>query len=146
MGKKRKILLEIYFFTHPALRSIVSRYNGTSSGGECGTGSSFRCNNPQQQQQWPGAYYPANSVECASSTPHHIHGHQHHFPPQYNGFHHHPQSSTNSNGNVLPPHGKLQKSLSFAFTTPMMNEAQAFHPSCQNQLNSFNYPDRSYSR
>lgn len=129
-------------------RSIVSRYNGTSSGGECGN-SSFRCNNPQQ---WtPGAYYPSNTAECTSNTPHHLHSHQHHYPPQvlppqYNGYHH-PQQSSNSNGNVanLPPHGRLQKSLSFAFTTPaMMNEA--LHPSCQNQLNSINYPERSYSR
>lgn len=44
-----------------------------------------------------------------------------------------------------PPHGRLQKSLSFAFQTPtMMNEM--YHQSCQSQLNSINYPERSYSR
>lgn len=116
-------------------RSIVSHFNGTST--ECG--SSFRCNN----NQWPQAFYP--SADCTTNTPHH----HHHYPPQYNqqfgvvnpGNHIH----YNCRSTVPPPHGRLQKSLSFAFQTPsMMNEA--YHQSYQNQLNSINYPERSSSR
>lgn len=114
------------------LRSISSRFNGTSTE----FGSSVRCNS-----QYPQAYYPP--AECATSTPHH----HHHYPPQYNqqfgvvnGVGH-----FNCRSTIPPPHGRLQKSLSFAFQTPqMMNEM--YHPSCQNQLNSINYPERSYSR
>jgi hypothetical protein len=115
--------------------SIVSRFNGTST--ECG--SSFRCNNQWQSQ----GFYPQN--ECATVTPHH----HLHYPPQYNQ-----QFGASNGGNsihfncrstVPPPHGRLQKSLSFAFQTPaMMNEmCQPSHP---NQSNSVNYPERSYSR
>jgi len=108
-------------------------------------GSSFRCNNPQ----WPGAYYP--SSECTTGTPHHHH-HQH-YPPQYNhqfangtaANPHRSYRSSNNNSSALPPHGRLQKSLSFAFQTPaMMNETN--RGSCQNQLNTINYPERSFSR
>ncbi|CRL00633.1 CLUMA_CG013893, isoform A [Clunio marinus] len=114
--------------------SIISRFNGTST--DCG--SSIRCNN-----QWPQAYYP--STECAQTTPHH----HHHFPPQYNQQFSAVNGSNaihyNCRASVPPPHGRLQKSLSFAFQTPaMMNEW--YHQGCQNQLNSINYPHRSYSR
>lgn len=54
-----------------------------------------------------------------------------------------PQQSSNSNGTTLPSHGKLQKSLSFAFTTPSMVNETSFHPNCQTPIN---YPERSYSR
>lgn len=140
MGKgKFKFTGKFIFKFILTYRSVVSRYNGTSSGG-----GSFRGNNPQQWTS--GAYYPTNTAECATSAPLHSHSHQHPFPPQYNGYH---QQSINSNGNMVnqPSHGRLQKSLSFAFTTPssMMNET--FHPAgCQNHLNSINYPERSYSR
>ena len=116
------------------IRSINSRFNGTSAT-ECG--SSFRCNNQWSSQ----GYYP--STDCTSSTPHH----HHHYPPQYsqqftnggNSIHY------NCRSTIPPPHGRLQKSLSFAFQTPsMMNEP--YHQSYQNQLNSINYPERSYSR
>ncbi|CAG9797686.1 unnamed protein product [Chironomus riparius] len=123
--------------------SVLSRYNGTST--DCagsGVGSSFRCNNPQ----WPGAYYP--SSDCTTGTPHHHH--HPNYPPQYN--HQFPNGtpvnphrncrSNNNNSSALPPHGRLQKSLSFAFQTPaMMNEPN--RGSCQNQIN---YPERSFSR
>lgn len=126
-------------------RSILSQYNGTST-----EGGSFRCNNPQQ---WTAAYYPSTTTECTSTnTPHHHlppQGHQHNYPPQYNQHHfqHQQQPHTIIANGALPPHGRLQKSLSFAFTTPastMMNEV--YHPSCQNQSNPINYPERSYSR
>ncbi|KAG5674643.1 hypothetical protein PVAND_004597 [Polypedilum vanderplanki] len=128
--------------------SILSRYNGTStdcSGG--GPNSSFRCNN----NPWPAAYYPS-TAECSNATPHH----HHHYPPQYNQFSNGVVASSTTPAtaasfhhncrNGALPHGRLQKSLSFAFQTPaMMNEL--YHGnSCQNQLNSINYPERSFSR
>lgn len=125
-------------------RSILSRNNGTSecTGSSNVGNSSFRCNN-----QWSGAYYPSN--ECSTTTPHH----HHRYPPQYNQFANGSTSNFNNNNqrnnnNVLPPHGRLQKSLSFAFQTPaMLNEMNHQQPgSCHNQSNSINYPERSYSR
>lgn len=115
-------------------RSIVSHFNNGAST-ECG--SSFRCNN-----QWSQAYYP--STECATATPHH----HHHYPPQYNQQFSAAATPIRYNCRAtIPPHGhgRLQKSLSFAFQTPaMMNEM--CHQSYQNQSNSINYPERSYSR
>lgn len=135
------MLYATYFY-----RSILSQYNGTST-----EGGSFRCNN--NPQQWTAAaYYPSTTTECTSNTPHHhlpTHAHQHNYPPQYNQHHFQHQQPHNiiANG-ALPPHGRLQKSLSFAFTTPasttMMNEV--YHPSCPNQSNAINYPERSHSR
>lgn len=119
-------------------RSVLSRYNGTST--DCaGSGvgsSSFRCNN----SHWPDAYYPATAT------------HHPHYPPQYNHqftngttANQHRSCHNTSNGSALPPHGRLQKSLSFAFQTPaMMNEVS--RGSCQTQPNTINYPERSLSR
>lgn len=112
--------------------SVVSRFNGTST--ECG--SSFRCNN-----QWSQGFYP--STDCTTGTPH-LHRHQ--YPPQYNQQFANGGNPIHFNcrSTVPPPHGRLQKSLSFAFQTPMMNDPH--HQSYQNQLNSINYPEQSHSR
>lgn len=119
-------------FSSSSSRSILSRANGTSTE----HGSSFRCNN-----QWSQGFYP--STDCTTSTPHH---HRHHYPPQYNQQFANGGNPIHFNcrSTVPPPHGRLQKSLSFAFQTPMMNDPH--HQSYQNQLNSINYPERSYSR
>lgn len=137
-------------------RSILSRGVGV---GECG--SSFRCNNPQWPQQ---AFYPTS--ECTTLTPHH---HHHHYTP------HHQQLANGSVGTGLgisstqsvnaatavafnqfgncratipPPHGRLQKSLSFAFQTPDALSNEIWQPNWQAQMNgSINYPvQRNYSR
>ena len=78
----------------------------------------------QQQQQYPvGNGTPAN---------------------YYHGYNARPNGATTASG-----HGRLQKSLSFAFQTPqMVNEMyNANHNGCHNQVNQNNYPtERCYSR
>jgi hypothetical protein len=133
------------------LRSILSRT------GECA--SSFRCGvgvggNGNQQQQWQTqVYYPSTNV-----TPHHHHHYNNHSQQNgvvatgigLNGSVGNFNQFSNCRSTVPPPgHGRLQKSLSFAFQTPsaMMNEIWQQQPNCQNQLSSINYPpQRSHSR
>jgi hypothetical protein len=73
------------------------------------------------------------------------------------GYFHSPYTTTSNAGCSSnqqqhlshPYHGRLQKSLSFAFQTPqMMNDYYNNYYGCQNQANQFNnYPgERCYSR
>lgn len=79
--------------------------------------------------------YPATSNPVCSSV------HHHHYHPR-NPYHNYYFGAYNNNSHNNGGHGKLQKSLSFAFQTPQM--ISDFHNNsygCQNISNQFsNHP------
>lgn len=138
--------------------SLATKYRSILSRGECG--SSFRCSNPP----WPQVYYPTS--ECTTITPHHHHLHYNPHQQLANGnvstgvgisstsaapaaaFGNFNQFG-NCRATIPPPHGRLQKSLSFAFQTPETFQNEIWQPNWQNQLGSINYPapvQRNHSR
>lgn len=146
MGEFQDLQQRIFLLKFANFRSIMSHYNPSSDGR-----SSFRFNSSSGYFQSP--YTTVSNGNCSSGHTHH------HYPPQYNQcqtpavhYPHHVAAVNSNGGGHTGGHGRLQKSLSFAFQTPqMMNDMINAQYTYQNHNNQnvpigIRPPERSYSR